>query len=267
MDKVVLVTGASSGIGKAVAELLAEKGFIVYGASRSGQTGAGSKVKSLIMDVTDESSVLEGFNEIRTRHQALYAVINNAGLGMIGSLEDTLSTDLRLLFDTNLHGVHHVCRYSLPLLRLSKMSYIVNVTSMAAQMGLPYRGAYCSSKFAVEGYSEALSQEVRSQGVRVVIVEPADVRTSINSNRKCVSSLSELYSSNFKEIHEQVNQEVQNGMEPERVAKVVLRILESNSPALRYRVAPSRAKLAYFLMRFLPDRLFESLIMRHYGIK
>jgi NAD(P)-dependent dehydrogenase (short-subunit alcohol dehydrogenase family) len=267
MDKVVLVTGASSGIGKAIAELLAERGFIVYGASRTGKVASRTKVISLTMDVTNEGSVVDSLKKIRSQHGALHAVINNAGLGMIGPIEDTSSEDLRLLFDTNLHGIHHVCRYSLPLLRLTHKSYIINVTSMAAQMGLPFRGAYCSSKFAVEGYSESLSQEVRTEGVRVVIVEPGDVRTSINANRKVVSSVSEFYLSNLNEINDQVNREVTYGMEPERVAKVVLRILETDSPALRYRVAPFKAKLAYFLMRFLPDRLFESLIMRHYGVK
>jgi NAD(P)-dependent dehydrogenase (short-subunit alcohol dehydrogenase family) len=267
MDKVVLVTGASSGIGKAVAELLSESGFIVYGASRSGQLANGSKVRSLVMDVTDEQSVLNGLNEIRKQHETMHAVINNAGLGMIGPIENTTPEDLRLLFDTNLLGVHHVCRHALPLIRASHGGYIINVTSMAAQMGLPFRGAYCSSKFAVEGYSEALSQEVRKEGVKVVIVEPGDVKTSINANRKVVSSVSLFHSTHFKEIHDQVNQEVINGMSPDRVARVVLRILGCDSPALRYRVAPPKAKLAYYLMRFLPDRLFESLIMSHYGIK
>jgi short-subunit dehydrogenase len=119
----------------------------------------------------------------------------------------------------------------------------------------------------LEGYSEALSQEVRSDGIYVVIIEPGDVRTSINVNRKMVSAKSENHSELFNKINEQVNDEVDRGMCPKEIASEVHRILNMNSPRLRYRLAPAKAKLAYMLKRFLPDRIFESVLMRHYGIK
>jgi len=206
-------------------------------------------------------------NRIELEHGNLFAVINSAGLGMIGALEDSSAEELRALFETNFIGVHHVCRHALPLLRSSDISYLINITSMAAQMSLPFRGAYCSSKFAVEGYSESLSQEVRSDGIHVVIVEPGDVQTAINANRKLVSVITERNVALFKSVHEQVNREVDLGMKPEEIARVVLHILKLKSPRLRYRIAPARAKLAYLLMRVLPDRIFESVVMRHYGVK
>jgi len=267
MDKVILVTGASSGIGKAIAEVLAQNGFIVYAASRSGNCAKALRLTSVSMDVRIESSVMQCMNEIELQHGKLYAVINSAGLGMIGALEDSSSQDLREVFETNLIGVHHVCRHALPLLRRSEKSYLINITSMAAQMSLPFRGAYCSSKFAVEGYSEALSQEVRSDGIHVVILEPGDVRTSINENRKIVSAGSENHSKLLNKINDQVNDEVNRGMSPEVIASEVLHILNLNSPRLRYRLAPVKAKLAYILKRVLPGRIFESILMRHYGIK
>jgi NAD(P)-dependent dehydrogenase (short-subunit alcohol dehydrogenase family) len=267
MNKVVVVTGASSGIGRSIAELLARRGFIVYAASRTGKSPQGERLIPIMMDVREESSVKECMSEIGSNYGKLYAVINSAGLGMIGALEDSSADDLRMIFETNLIGLHHVCRHSLPLLRQSGKSYLINITSIAAQMSLPYRGAYCSSKFAVEGYSETLSQEVRSDGIHVVIVEPGDVRTSINANRKVASALSERHARNFVEIKEQVNREVESGMDSAEIASSVLHILHMKSPRLRYRLAPAKTKLAYLLMRILPDRIFEAIIMRHYGVK
>jgi NAD(P)-dependent dehydrogenase (short-subunit alcohol dehydrogenase family) len=267
MEKVVFITGASSGIGKAISEELADNGFLVYAASRSIIHSERRGIIFSSLDVTAESDVMRCMNEIRQKHGELFAVINCAGLGMIGALEDTTPEDMRVLFETNVLGVHHVCRHSIPLLRNSRKSYIINISSMAAQMGLPYRGAYCSSKFALEGYSEALSQEVRSDGIYVVIIEPGDVRTSINANRKMVSAKSEYYSELFNKINQQVNDEVDRGMCPKEIASEVHRILNMNSPRLRYRLAPAKAKLAYMLKRLLPDRIFESILMRHYGIK
>jgi NAD(P)-dependent dehydrogenase (short-subunit alcohol dehydrogenase family) len=266
MKRIVLVTGASSGIGRAVAVRLAGSGFTVYGASRS---GSGPKMDSLTnvqMDVTKVDSVVRVLNEIDKNHGALHAVINSAGLGMLGSLEDSTTEEIQMLFETNLIGVHHVCMRSLHLLRRTGNGYIINITSMAAQMGLPYRGVYCASKFAVEGYSESLSQEVACEGIHVVIVEPGDVRTAINGNRKEVGTISNRHATRHQTIRQQVNREVDLGMNPEGVANTICSILHTNKPRLRYRVAFTRAKLAYYLMRILPDRWFERIVMKHYKI-
>jgi short-subunit dehydrogenase len=185
---------------------------------------------------------------------------------MLGSIEDSSANEIEMLFQTNLMGVHHVCIQSLDLLRKSGNGYIINITSMAAQMGLPYRGIYCASKFAVEGYSEALSQEVAGDGIRVVLVEPGDVKTAINSNRKEVMTISDRHALRHADMRNQVNREVNEGMAPEELAQVMLGILHRDKPKLRYRVARPKARLAYYLMRLLPDRWFEKMIMKHYKI-
>jgi short-subunit dehydrogenase len=131
---------------------------------------------------------------------------------------------------------------------------------------LPYRGIYCASKFAVEGYTEALSLELAQEGIRVVIVEPGDVRTAINSNRRIVAQVSERHQKAHGQIHRQVNDEVENGLHPEKVADLVKKIVEHPKPRLRYRVAAPKAKCAYYLMRLLPDRWFESIVRKHYKV-
>jgi len=266
MKKVVLVTGASSGIGKAVALLLAEKGYLVIGASRSGIGGEALGLRNVQMDVTDLSSVHALMVSIQHEFGALHAVVNSAGLGMLGSIEDSTPEEVEALFQTNLMGVHHICRNALELLRKQELGYIINITSMAAQMGLPYRGIYCASKFAVEGYSEALSHEVATDGIRVVLVEPGDVHTEINANRKVVASVSSRHLSKHQALQLQINREVEEGLNPEAVAKCIYGILCSPKPRLRYRVAKPQAKLAYYLMRLLPDRVFEAIVMKHYNI-
>jgi len=266
MNRIALVTGASSGIGRAVAELLSQNGYIVYGASRSEPMNSSGLVHTIPMDVRDEQSVMSVLREIEAKQGALHVVVNCAGLGMLGAIEDSSSQEVEALFQTNLMGVHHVCKHSLPLLRAGGNGYIINITSVAAQMGLPFRGIYCASKFAVEGYSESLSQEVAKDGIRVVIVEPGDVFTSINGNRKVVSAISERYALTHKTIQQQVNQEVEDGLGPSAIANGILKILQMKNPRLRYRIARPQAKLAYYLMRLLPDRVFERIVMRHYKI-
>jgi short-subunit dehydrogenase len=135
---------------------------------------------------------------------------------------------------------------------------------MAAQMGLPYRGIYCASKFAVEGSSEALSHEVAADGIRVVLLEPGDVRTEINTNRKVVGTISKRHLTNHQALQQQINREVEDGLNPHVVAACIYRILNTDKPRLRYRVAKPKAKLAYYLMRLLPDRVFEAILMKHY---
>ena len=264
MKRVVLVTGASSGIGRAAAVMLARQGYVVYGASRSGNGAEADSLTNVQMDVTSVESVAGVLKEIELKHGSLHAVVNSAGLGMLGAIEDSTAQDIEVLFQTNLLGVHHVCMQSLNLLRKSGNAYIINITSIAAQMGLPYRGIYCASKFAVEGYSESLSQELAGDGIHVVLVEPGDVRTGINGNRREVENIASRNVQRHTAIREQVNREVDGGMEPEEVAKSITRILQTARPRLRYRVARLKARIAYYLMRLLPDRWFERLIRKHY---
>lgn len=267
-EKGILITGASSGIGLMVSKFLVSSGYIVFAASRHVTTGmVQNGMIHLKMDVTDEASVNQAVDFIKKQGKPLHAVINSAGLGMTGAVEFTSDKEARLLFDTNVFGVLNVCRATLPLLRENCDGYIINITSMAAQIALPFRGLYSSSKFAVEGFSESLSQEVRQFGIKVVLVEPGDFKTGINKHRLRVSAddTSE-YGDLHNRILKQVNQEVDGAPTPEIIGRKIVGILKNPNPKLRYRIASPKVRLSYRLMRILPSRVFESILRKYYRL-
>lgn len=265
-QKVVLVTGGSSGIGKAIAEYLAEVGYTIYGTSRSVQDQPQNGVKMLQMDVTDEGSVQAAIEKIQTTEGQLDVLVNNAGLGMAGPLEFTSDEEAREIFSTNVFGVMNVCRHAVPLMRNTGGGNIINITSIGGHFGLPYRGVYCSSKFAVEGYSETLSMELSQFGIAVSIIEPGDFKTNINANRKVASNVDETVYPQFKQALDQVNDEVRTAGDPVLIAKTIEHILNKRSPNLYYQVGTAQQKFSVFLKRLLPSRMFEAIIMKHYGM-
>lgn len=266
-QQIVWVTGASRGIGHAIASHLALQGCQVVACARTLPQHLPSNVWSVQLDVTNEQSVQQLRDEIVKRYGRVDVLVNAAGLGMIGAVEDTSDTEARAVFETNVFGVLNTCRYAAPIMRLQGRGKIINITSMAAQMALPFRGVYCASKFAVEGFSESLSQELRRSGVEVIIVEPGDVRTEINHHRVVAALVSPALRRDYDRIHQQVNREVDKGIHPQQIALEVGKILKLRKPRLRYRIAPTMAHWAYRLMKLLPDRYFEGLVMRHYGMR
>jgi len=268
MSKVILVTGASSGIGYAVASVLTSKGLRVYGTSRqASERFAHFPFEMIQMDVTNELEVQSTLNRIETNEGRLDVVVNNAGLGMVGAIESITDAEARLIYETNVFGVLNVCRQAVPALRKSGGGYIINITSLAGQMGLPFRGIYSSSKFAVEGFTESLSQEVRQFGIKVCLIEPGDFKTNINETRKVASQIHPSYGDQCNKVLEQICDEVTHSRTPEVIGHVVYGILNDPSPSLRYRAATLMQRFSLTLMRILPDRWFEHLIMRHYGLK
>lgn len=186
---------------------------------------------------------------------------------MVGPVENVSDEEARIIFDTNVFGVLNVCRAAIPFLREAGGGYIINVTSLAAQMGLPFRGIYSASKFAVEGFTESLSQEVLQFGIKVVLIEPGDFKTNINQTRKVAKSVSAAYGNQNESTLEQIIHEVRNAPEPFAIAKKIEWIIQQKNPALRYRVANLMQRFSLTLMRTLPSRLFERLIMNHYKLK
>ena len=266
--QIVLVTGASSGIGESIASTLSTKGYQVFGTSRKISSGAMHKGFTMVqMDVNDEKSVQEGIAWIVQQAGSIDVVVNNAGLGMLGPVESISDEEAKQIFQTNVFGVLNVCRNVIPLMRAQQFGYLINITSIAGMMGLPFRGIYSSSKFAVEGFTETLSQELQQFGIRVCLIEPGDFKTSINENRKVVKNLDPVYAAQCEEAQRRVNQEVSASPTPEAMGHLVHKILQTKRPRFRYRAANVFQRFSLTLKRILPSRWFESLVMNHYGMK
>jgi NAD(P)-dependent dehydrogenase (short-subunit alcohol dehydrogenase family) len=266
----VLVTGASSGIGQACAQQLARDGWRVFGTSRGSPppAAAGAGVELVQMDVTDENSVRQCVDGVLAKAGRLDAVVNNAGISIMGAVEDTSIDEAKAQLETNFFGVLRVCRATLPALRKNGGGHVVNISSLAGIIGLPFSGLYSASKFALEGVSESLRMECREFGVRVVLVEPGDFRTNITASRRTVeaSERNSAYREAFARCKQKQDQDETNAPGPEAVARLVARILADPDPRTRYSVGMLSQRMVVPLKRFLPQRVFEWAARRAFGM-
>ena len=220
--KVILITGATSGIGKACADYLAATGWRVFGTGRNVHASAASNggVEMIAMDVDDELSVQAGVTQVLAQAGRLDAVVNNAGFSLMGAVEDTSLEEAKAQFDTNFFGALRVCRAALPALRASGGGYVINISSLAGIVGLPFSGLYCASKFALEGMSESLRHEARPFGIQVVLVEPGDFRTQTTAKRRvAAASQTSVYKGSFDKFKQKQDHDESTGPTPEPVAQ------------------------------------------------
>jgi NAD(P)-dependent dehydrogenase (short-subunit alcohol dehydrogenase family) len=266
---VVLITGASSGIGQACARHLARRGYQVFGTSRRPQPGAEEPFEMIPMDVTDEDSVRQGVAAVLAQAGRLDAVVNNAGFGFGGAVEDTSIDEAQQMFDANFFGMLRVCRAVLPHLRERRAGTIVNVSSLAGLIAQPFVGLYCATKFALEGATEALRMEVRPFGVHVVLIEPGDTRTGFTANRlrTQASQAASPYADNMERVLAVIEHDENTGGSPEAVARLLERILRSRSPRLRYPVANAFQRFAASARKLMPGGPFEWVLMRYYRMR
>ncbi len=271
-ERVMLITGASSGIGKASAAHLAQRGWRVFGTSRTPppvlpRPDWQGRLTMLPLDVTDAASITAAVGTVLERAGRLDAVVNNAGVGLFGPLEEVPLEEVRAHFEVNVFGLLRVCQETLPVLRRQGGGYIINIGSLAGQVALPFQGVYSAAKFAVEGLTEALRMEAHPFGVHVVLVEPGDVATPFTANRRRVGGgLGSPYAREAREALAVAESDEQNGISPWLVARLLARLLEHPRPRLRYTVAGWEQRLVPLLRRWLPDRWAARLLMRHYGL-
>ena len=268
MKKVVLITGASSGFGKISAEYLAEKGYIVYGTSRNPKEERIGDVRMLKMDVTDPASVEAAVSLLLSEQKRIDVVVNNAGMGICGALELASTEEINLQMSTNFMGTVNVCNAVIPYMRASGGGKIINISSIGGVLGLPFQGYYSASKFAVEGYSETLSLELRPFNIKVCLVEPGDFATGFTDNRKISHSTesSPLYAATFGRTLSIIEHEERNGGNPILLAKAVRRIIEKKHPKFRYKVGGLLQIVFAQLKSFLPARFYQYLLCIYYRL-
>ncbi|MEO0098492.1 MAG: SDR family oxidoreductase [candidate division WOR-3 bacterium] len=267
--KVIFITGASSGIGKACAEHLANKGYTVYGTSRklSSFTPISDFLTMMPMDVNSCDSVRRGIDYLFEREKRLDVVVNNAGFGIAGAIEETTIEEAKGQFETNFFGVLRVLRAVLPIMRQQGGGLIVNISSLAGLMGLPFQGLYSATKFALEGLSEALRMEVKKFKIKVVLIEPGDFQTQFTTNRQKTleSERNSSYQEEFLRALGVMEEDERNGLHPQEVAFLLERIIKDPKPKFRYTIGPFSEKLAVFLKKVIPSQL-ESILMKHYRL-
>ena len=267
MSKVVLITGGSSGIGKSIGIYLQQKGFVVYGTSRNPALNKDSVFPLIKLDVRDVASIKEAVDYIITTSGKIDVVINNAGVGITGPLEEIPSEEIKNNFETNLFGPIEVMKAVLPQMRLQKSGLIINVTSIAGYMGLPYRSVYSASKGALELITEALRMEVQSFGITITNIAPGDFATNIAAGRYHAPILKGSdYELVYGNILQAMNEHVDSGSNPLEMAEAVYKIIETPSPKIHYKVGAFMQKFSIVLKRILPDKVYEKMLMNHYKL-
>ncbi len=267
MSKVVLITGGSSGIGKSIGEFLHQKGFVVYGTSRNPEKITNSIFPLVALDVRDKQSIVNCVAEVIQKSGRLDIVINNAGVGITGPIEEIPTEEIRNNFETNLFGPIEVMKAVLPQMRDQKSGLIINITSIAGYMGLPYRGIYSASKGALELITEALRMEVKSFGIQITNVAPGDFATNIAAGRYHApvvkgSAYEVPYGNTLKEMDSHVD----SGSNPNEMAEAIFTIIQTKNPKVHYKVGAFLQKFSIVLKRILPDTVYEKMLMNHYKL-
>ncbi len=269
-QKVILVTGASSGIGLETAKLLAEAGHIVYGAARRvdrmkdlGSSG----IKLIAMDVTDDEAMTRGIGEIIAKEKRIDVLVNNAGYGSYGSLEDVPMSEAKYQFEVNIFGLARLTQLVLPYMRERRSGTIINVSSIGGKIGEPHGSWYHATKFAVEGLSDSLRMELKQFGINVVVVQPGAIITEwagIAGENLLKTSGDTAYKGLAEKHAKMFSRADKMGSKPVVIAKAIGRAIAARRPRTRYAVGGG-AKPILFLRRILSDRMFDRLMLGMMG--
>lgn len=266
MAKTVLVTGASSGIGKATAIYLAQKGYSVYGAARRIEKLQELKdwgVQPIALDITNDGSIIACVDEILTGAGCIDILVNSAGLGSYGALEDVPIAEAKNQLEINLFGAARLIQLVLPEMRKRKHGKIVNISSVGGKVGLPMGSWYHASKFAIEGLSDSLRNEVRQFGVDVIVIEPGGTRsemTAIGAKDLMRVSGNTVYGKLAAAIGKMYASMEKNSAEPIVIAKLIKKGIEAKYPRTRY-AGGAMAKPMLFVRKVVSDKIFDKMLM------
>lgn len=262
MGNVVVITGGSSGIGKSTASLFAGKGYTVYELSRTGKSENG--VMHISADITVPEDIQRAFKEIFDKEGRLDLLINNAGMGISGAVEFTDLDKAHRIFDVNFFGTFLCCKEALPYLRRSAGSRIINLSSVAAPLSIPFQAFYSATKAAINSLTLALSNEVRPFGIRVSAVMPGDVHTGFTAAREKNEDGSALYGETIKRAVSSMEKDELSGMTPDFIAGVIYRVSQKRNPKALY-TAGGKYKLFVFISKILPTNLCNRLVGKIYS--
>ena len=273
VSRAVLITGCSTGIGRATAERLASSGWRVYATARDVEKIASLAdlgCELLPLDVTDEASMRAAVEEVERREGAVGVLVNNAGYSQSGAVEEVPMEKVRRQFETNVFGLMRMCQLALPGMRRQGYGRIVNISSMGGRLTFPGGGYYHATKYAVEAVSDALRFEVAGFGVKVVVVEPGLIRTAFaDAATGSMDAASGPADGPYARFNAAVEKAVRDNYErgpilklgggPETVAATIERAITADRPRTRYAVTPS-AHLFIWLRRLLPDRAWDAVV-------
>ena len=267
MSKVVLITGASSGLGRSIAEKLSNHDFIVYGTSRNPKE-IDAKYKLLKFDITEYQDAEKITDYLISKHGKIDILINNAGISITGPVESSEMDDIKNLYDTNFFGHINLIQNVVPHMRKNMSGLIINITSIAGYLGLPFQSIYCASKASLNLLGESLNMELKNFNVKVVNLAPGDYKTEIIDNRRDSildnnSPYNPEYSSFTKAITRGMSKK---GNDPREIADMVFKIINSKNPKIHYLSGKFIQKLVT-LKEFIPDMIFEKIVMKMYKLK
>jgi NAD(P)-dependent dehydrogenase (short-subunit alcohol dehydrogenase family) len=264
-SKVVLITGGSSGIGKAIGLHLKDKGYIVYGTTRNTSKYPTFNAFPLLeMDVREPETISNAIALLLKKESRIDVLINNAGIGITGPMEETPQEEIIKAFSTNFNGPLRVITAVLPIMRGQQNGLIINITSIASYMGLPYRGIYSATKAALELVTESYRLETKAFGVHFTSLAPGDFATNIASGRYHTPIYEDSpYKKTYKRTLDAIDADVDNGGDPKDVGKKIAEIIETKNPKPHYKVGSFLQKFSIVLKGILPGLWFEKLLQKH----
>jgi len=261
-NKIALVTGASSGIGQATAELLTSAGYTVYGTSRRSGGASKRSFEMLTLDVTSDASVTDAVTRLMQREGRIDLLINNAGFGVApAGAEESSIEQAQSIFDTNFFGIVRMTRAVLPHMRKQGAGRIINIGSVLGLLPMPYGALYAATKHAIEGYSESLDHELRTRGIRVSVIEPAYTNTPFDANFLQPDAELDAYREARTAVSQRVKEVMTAAEQPRVVAEVILKAASAARPRLRYTAGGLAGRLAW-LRRFAPTGLVDAGIRK-----
>lgn len=267
-DRVVLITGGSSGIGKSIGIYLARKGLTVYGTTRNVARYPGfGPFKLIDLDVKRPESIEKAVGHVIAEEGRLDVLVNNAGMGITGPVEETPHEEVLAVFATNFHGSVNMMKAALPQMRKQGNGTIVNITSIAGYMGLPYRGFYSATKGALGILTESLRMETVGFGIRIVNVAPGDFATNIAAGRyHALVREDSPYKIPYSKTLKSIDENVDGGGNPVQVAKKVYQVINQENPRAHNPVGAFLQKFSITLKKILPDKVYEKLLLNHYKL-